>query len=123
MLDESRCPDLETLAAYTDGRLDTMRRENVTNHLAGCDDCLMAVGFAHEVRNEEASAVMPARRRVATWLAAAATLIVIAGIAAIALRLRPSPNGVAALIAAAPHARYRIVEPRLAGFAWTELKR
>jgi tetratricopeptide (TPR) repeat protein len=33
------CPDLETIAAYLDGRLSERERARVTGHLAACDDC------------------------------------------------------------------------------------
>ena len=33
------CPDLEVLAAFADGRLDSQERSTVTRHLATCADC------------------------------------------------------------------------------------
>jgi len=43
------CPDAETLAAYLDGRLTQGEREDVTAHVADCDDCGFVVTEAAQM--------------------------------------------------------------------------
>ncbi len=86
--DLGRCPDLERLAAFVDGRLATPERTQVELHLADCDACreLLAdtLRFQAEQTPAETSGSVrsapPRARQVAAWLAAA-SLAVAAGLA------------------------------------------
>jgi tetratricopeptide (TPR) repeat protein len=43
------CPDLETIAAYLDGRLSERERAQVTEHLAGCETCYFVMTEAGQM--------------------------------------------------------------------------
>ena len=45
-------PELETLAAFVDGRLSGAERASVVEHLASCDDCLEVVAETAAVQEE-----------------------------------------------------------------------
>ncbi|MGH9176165.1 MAG: zf-HC2 domain-containing protein, partial [Vicinamibacterales bacterium] len=114
------CPDLETIAAYLDGRMAEGERAAIAEHLATCETCYFVFSEAAQIK-AAAPAPMPAPRwwtrpRV-IWPAAAAGL---AAAATIALAVsgvfsaRPS-NGpeLQALVAAV--GTDRTIEPRLTG--------
>lgn len=79
-------PDDETLAAYVDGTLSPPQREDVTQHLASCEDCYEIFAetarFLHEQDADSKSGdVVPFRRRgvqmpARSWIAVAAVLLV-----------------------------------------------
>ena len=49
------CPDLETIAAYLDGRLSDRERARVTKHLADCETCYFVIIEATRVRATDAA--------------------------------------------------------------------
>ena len=49
------CPDLETIAAYLDGRLDDRERARVTEHLADCEDCYFVMTESAQTASVPAS--------------------------------------------------------------------
>lgn len=79
-------PDDETLAAYVDGTLASSQREEVTEHIASCEDCYEIFSETARFLNEQDAAsksgeVVPFRRRgmqmpARSWIAAAAVLMV-----------------------------------------------
>jgi len=81
-------PELETLAAFVDGRLPGAERTRVVEHLASCDDCLEVVAETAEVQeelDEEASSPGQVIRHPGAWrrwmpaVAAAAVLVLAVG--------------------------------------------
>lgn len=81
-------PELETLAAFADGRLTGAERIRVIEHLASCDDCLEVVVETAEVQeelDEEASSPGTVLRHPGVWrrwmpaVAAAAVLVLAVG--------------------------------------------
>jgi CHAT domain-containing protein len=75
----SECPDLESLAALIEGRLEQRQARSLRAHVAGCQDCFHVVSESlHFLSQEE-----PRRARVsrpAWWaLAAAAVVVAVAG--------------------------------------------
>lgn len=128
----SGCPDPETLGMLNEGKLTGTEFEEVQRHLASCDACVEAIGVASAWLRYDGTmsraiepsrlVIMHSRARHATWLAAAAAVIMVAGITFWLGRPKAGDaRGVAPLIAAAP-ANYRVVEPRLSGFTWARLK-
>ncbi len=55
MKDEHACPDLETLAAWAEGSLDTVARRKVLNHLDCCETCRETVGHVMSFMDAEES--------------------------------------------------------------------
>jgi tetratricopeptide (TPR) repeat protein len=111
----SSCLDAETLAAFTEGRLQGAPLAAVTQHLDACEECTRDVALAMQaVEEENLNVVRP--RRWKPWLAAVAAAVVIAVLVPAIRLFRGSP--IDRLVEASPRAA-RIVEPRLAGgFAW-----
>src|SRR3954462_7435120 len=87
------CPDLETLAAYLEGRLTEQERLHIAEHLASCETCYFVFTEAaqtkaspHAIQHEEAQpTVLPKPRwwktpafvwSSAAGLAAAAAIVV-----------------------------------------------
>jgi CHAT domain-containing protein len=120
------CPDPESLGAYVESSLDDRAMIEITAHIATCNDCLDAVSGALRFQREERSAPVEMRsgrqhRRI--WIAAAASILAIVGLASLRglLRRDPDSSALKQLAAAAPQ-DYRLVEPRLTGFAWAPLR-
>ena len=57
------CPDLETIAAYLDGRLTERERARVTAHLADCEDCYALFSESARVI-EQPAVVLPWSKRL-----------------------------------------------------------
>jgi anti-sigma factor RsiW len=128
------CPDLETLAAYLDGRLTGRERADVANHIASCDECYFVFREAAQTRVAGASAsstsddgkvaLQPSSATETWWrspkvlwsagagLAAAASLIVAIGTGVVPWRSDES-SALRALVLAVGNDR--VVEPRLSG--------
>lgn len=120
------CPDLETVAAYLDGRLSDRERARVTKHLSLCEDCYAV--FAQSARLHVAAE--PARGRGAqgsrvwmavprlAWssagaaLATAACVWLLVGSGRVMWSQRPGRE-LQALVAAVGTGR--TIEPRLVG--------
>ena len=112
------CPDLETIAAYVDGRLEGTEKAEMEAHLASCDDCYSM--FAETTRSETESGagrsavVRPRFGR--GWIALAVAAALIAAAIPLAWRLRARrairPD-VAELVAAV--GAERPFEPRVTG--------
>jgi tetratricopeptide (TPR) repeat protein len=130
----NECPDLETLAAYLDGRLRGRERERVTGHLAGCESCYFVFSEAAQTHVTATPETITAWERWRAWLSrpkmiwgsAAATLATAASIwlvigTAILQRLPTMSPELQALVAAV--GTDRTVEPRLTGgFAYGPLR-
>jgi tetratricopeptide (TPR) repeat protein len=120
------CPDLETIAAFIDGRLEARQRERIAAHVAGCESCYFLVAEAAHVRpasGEEAVVHRPWwQRPVAKWvgtgLAAAAALML-----AVRVGFWSPSNDVALDELVAAVGTERLIEPRLTGgFAYGPLR-
>jgi hypothetical protein len=86
---KSVCPTDETLALFIEGRLDSVRRPAVVEHLAGCAECRDIVSTADELAGQDAvPLVYRSRRR--SWIA---TLAGLAGAAAVAYAIYLGPLG------------------------------
>lgn len=66
--------DTELLAAFVDGQLDRQQLEEVTAHLAACEECRSVIGEAVAFEREQVARRAPRR----TWWAAAAVVVVAA---------------------------------------------
>jgi tetratricopeptide (TPR) repeat protein len=121
-------PDLESIAAYLDGRLTERARAGVTEHLASCEDCYAVftesaltrvdVQAQRESIVDRVSAWFTGPRLV--WSSAAATLAVAATLllAVGTTRMRPTPVTESELRALAQEllsASERPIEGRLSG--------
>jgi tetratricopeptide (TPR) repeat protein len=129
---EGGCPDLETIAAYLDGRLSERERARVTEHLASCEDCYAL--FSESAQTPRLEALSPAsgqgwRARLQTprviWpsaaavLAAAAAVVLFVGTGGFERWRSPEPM-LQALAAAV--GTDRPIEARLSGFAYGQLR-
>jgi CHAT domain-containing protein len=77
--DVSECPDLESLAALIEGRLEQLQAQSLRAHLAGCQDCFHVVSESLHVLSHEKALPAPVPRPVWWALAAAAVAVVVAG--------------------------------------------
>lgn len=122
------CPDLETIAAFIDGRLEARQRERIATHVAGCETCYFLVAEAAHVApstGADEEPVLPRRwwqRPVAKWsgtgLAAAAALML-----AVRVGFWSAPDDVALEELVAAVGTERLIEPRLTGgFAYGPLR-
>jgi CHAT domain-containing protein len=131
IVDVTRCPDPERLAAFLDGTLSGAELESTADHVRVCPDCRFVLGIAAPaIRDQEpaeafAAAAVVASRKVRprrTWLAAAAAAlvcVVAAGWWVYAWQHR-DPMGI---LAAAVPGNGRNLEPRLSGgFRWAPLR-
>lgn len=108
------CLSDETLAAFAEGRVDAKTRVAVLAHIETCRKCMSAVLSATAHFDEERDMIASRRLPSLRWLAVAAMLIVVIGVAFLLRRGDP----LARLVAVAPRSA-RVVEPRLSGgFAW-----
>ena len=83
----ARCPDLETIAAYLDGRLSDRERARVTAHLAECEECYALFRESAQTLVEEAGRIVAMRtwrerlpRARVLWPAAAAVMATAAAV-------------------------------------------
>lgn len=130
------CPDLETVAAYLDGRLDGAERARVTVHLASCEECYFVFSEAAQTHLTK-KAVEPQQapwwrsewltRPMVMWpslagaLATAATLWLAVGTGELARWRSGEPRELQALVTAV--GTNRTIEPRLTGgFAYGPLR-
>lgn len=120
------CPDLETVAAFIDGRLDEPTREAIAAHLASCDACYFLLAEAAHV---QPAAVVPSPPPVQWWRrpAAAWSFATVAAAAALVLAVRTNPGSTPAneplrqLVVAV--GTERLIEPRLTGgFAYGPIR-
>ncbi len=143
------CPDLETLAAYLDGRLTERERAAVAEHLAGCESCYFVFTEAAQTRPSQQTQTHPskfpqglsgglpeAEQQTAknarwTWLAtprmAWSSAVGLAAAASLALAVgagvipwRSESSELRALVAAV--GTDRTIEPRLTGFGYGPLR-
>jgi len=107
----NECPDIETLAAFAEGKLKRNEMPKIAEHVQDCIRCMAAVEAVVESSPAESQSETSSR---GWWLAiAAAVVIAVLGIT----WLRPRAP-LSRLVALAP-ADARIVEPRLSGgFGW-----
>ncbi len=125
------CPDLETIAAYLDGRLTDRERARVTAHLADCEDCYALFSESARVVIDEPTVAVPWHTRLKATIkqmrpavAAGWTGTVLATAAALTMfvqtgqlaRLRSSDSNLQALVAAV--GTDRPFDARLSGFAY-----
>ena len=71
------CPDLETIAAYLDGRLGEDERAAIANHLATCESCYFVFSEAAQINAAVAEPTpVPAwwKKPRVVWPGAAAVL-------------------------------------------------
>lgn len=127
MRDGGECPDLETLAAYLDGRVADDERQRIAAHLADCESCYFV--FAETAQIETDVAPKPAPRWWATprllWPTAAAGLAAAAALVlAVSGSLIPTDREAPDLTALqSALAAERTVEPRLTGgFAYAPFR-
>ena len=121
---EGGCPDLETIAAYLDGRLSERERARVTEHLASCEECYAV--FSESAQTPPLEALSPARGQrwrarlkprvilpsAAAVLAAAAAVVLLVGTGGV-MPWRQGQSELRAIVAAAGTDRF--IEARLAG--------
>jgi CHAT domain-containing protein len=105
-------PSEETLAAFIDGRLDVATHKSVLVHLNACDDCYAIVLTAPERGVLPRRLLQPPRRL--QFIAAVVMVLVVAAIAAVAIRLRRHEP----LAELAAHLEHRRIESRIAGFRY-----
>jgi tetratricopeptide (TPR) repeat protein len=94
------CPDLETIAAYIDGRLEVAPRKAVTAHLSSCEDCYELFSETVRFQKEEGAAARgPEAAVIVSWfrrpvaLAGIAASLLAAGLVGVAfLKARPGAN-------------------------------
>lgn len=123
----TRCPNDETLAAFIDGRLDGVDRQQVVQHLAECSVCREIVLMAGEVGMADGidapqNVIRP--RFGQRWIAPAA---VAAGLAIVAVLSRgwiesQWTGGMSDVVAAYEEAEKRQVHSRLSGFPYKPRK-
>src|SRR5437763_16282671 len=68
----TRHSDAELLAAFVDGQLDHEQLQEVTSHLATCEECRGVIGEAGAFQREDVRQPSPRR----AWLAVAAAVMV-----------------------------------------------
>src|SRR5438067_1447057 len=122
------CPDLETLAAYLDGRLKGRDRDRVTAHAADCDTCYFVI--AETARMPLPAAGSERRSAWREWLtlpkvvwptAAALATAAMVWLAVGTAWLRPASPDLQQLVAAV--GTDRTIEARLTGgFAYGPLR-
>jgi tetratricopeptide (TPR) repeat protein len=113
--------DAELLAAFVDGQLEREELAAVTAHLASCEECRGVVGEAVAFGREVAQSASPGNS-TAKWAIAAAVVLAV-GIGA--RELRQPVERWRYRLAVGPlnrafQATGRPLEPRLAGFDWSE---
>ena len=116
----SACSSSEVLGAFAEGRLGTEERAAVTAHLDTCDRCREEVAVLAGFLDEGDAEIASPGRRLPSWWAAAAAVLVLVATAAVLWRFLPrrEMTAVAPLIAASDALDHRLVEPRLHGFGW-----
>ncbi|MEA2571234.1 MAG: hypothetical protein QOI24_3235 [Acidobacteriota bacterium] len=114
-----RHPEPEALAAFIEGELEGADLTSVTEHLSDCMECRALLRDATAFSREEVRAATPRKMSAPWWLAAAASIVIVAG-AIWMIRLQAQHDPLQRLIAAAPTER-REMEVRLSGFAWAPL--
>jgi tetratricopeptide (TPR) repeat protein len=128
--DGGDCPDLETIAAYLDGRLDARERVAVAAHVAECEECYFVFTEAAQTHIAVPASDAPVPRAwwtkpavlwpAAATLATAAAVWLAVGTGVIA-RWRGTQPELQALVAAV--GTERTIEPRLTGgFAYGPLR-
>ena len=114
---QTDCPSPSDLAAFTEGGLDPSHRRAITRHLLECEICYAVV---RETAVVLAALEPPVRQRTwrtrRTFLAVAASLIVVVGLA-VMLRLPAWTVAAALRDLASNMSEHRPFEARLAGFA------
>ncbi len=125
------CPDLESIAAYLDGRLGERERDRVAAHIAECDDCAFIFSEAAQTRVTADITREALASRVRAWVsrpavlwpsaAALATAAVLVAGVGLSLRWAAPPTDLQTLVTAV--GTDRTVEPRLTGgFAYGRLR-
>lgn len=117
-MQEARC-DLNTLAAYIEGRLPARDRAAITAHLAECAQCRAALATWSRSGRADAGTRRTARSRVSirTWMPIAASLAVLAVSATLLTRANREPasdlprRSTAADIVLPPEATAAAAEP------------
>jgi CHAT domain-containing protein/predicted negative regulator of RcsB-dependent stress response len=124
----SACPEPEVIGAFVEGRLGAWKRWKMTRHLDRCETCREDVAALTNfvVAPAPANVVrfVPASAR-GWWIAAAASLVTIVGVAVFRQALTPhrDKSPIAPLVAASARLGYRSIEARLSGgFEWAELR-
>jgi CHAT domain-containing protein len=129
----ARCPDLETIAAYLDGRLSDRERARITAHLAECEECYALFRESAQTHLEDVDRVVSMRtwrerlpRPRVLWSSSAAVMATAAAVWLVVgaperFSLRPSDRELQALVAAV--GTNRTIEGRLVGgFAYGPLR-
>jgi len=128
--DADGCPDLETIAAYLDGRLGTRERAAVAAHLAECQACYFV--FSEAAQTHVAETAAEPRAEQAWWrqprvlwpsvgALATAAAVWLAAVTGVGDRWRGTQPELRALVAAV--GTDRTIEPRLTGgFAYGPLR-
>ncbi|HEV3060368.1 MAG TPA: zf-HC2 domain-containing protein, partial [Vicinamibacterales bacterium] len=119
------CPDLETLAAFLDGRLSKADRERIAGHVSECETCYFVFAEASQIRPPAKSSWRAAFERLRRWMSvpvvvwsssgaalATAALLWFATGPGWLLRSVPSSELVALVAAVGTD---RTIEPRLTG--------
>ncbi|MEA2571052.1 MAG: hypothetical protein QOI24_3053 [Acidobacteriota bacterium] len=106
-------PSEETLAAFIDGRLDVATHNGVVVHINACDDCYAIVLASSERHLPLPRMARPPRRRL-YLIAAIASVLIVAALAAVAIRIRRHDP----LADFAAQVEHRRIESRIAGFRY-----
>lgn len=124
-----RHPSAEILAAYTEGKLRSEEREDVSAHLLACGECYELVKEVAALREEleaetphaKAGVLLHRRRAVIALAAAAALAILLFGAPLVERQFgRGSDPSIRALAAAVSDERP--IEPQIASFGWAPLR-
>ncbi|HXH41696.1 MAG TPA: hypothetical protein VNN08_23935, partial [Thermoanaerobaculia bacterium] len=118
MQSTSQCPDVETIAAWVEGRLSKAETAVLIEHASVCETCMPMIDAANETFHAEGGregvALGAGRQR---WLLAAAASLAIVVTSLLVLRARRH-DAMQELVEVAPRSE-RTVEARLSGgFPW-----
>jgi tetratricopeptide (TPR) repeat protein len=117
---ERHCPDVETLAAFAEGRLSRTEAAAVIEHLDGCEECMSDVALAMQTESEERQIGRFMQKPWLLGVAAAAAIALVLSLPSVRNSLEKPfhRSAIDRLVAAAPP-DVRLVEPRLTGgFSW-----
>lgn len=128
--DRGHCPAVETLAAFSDGRLTGNVHEETLRHVAHCAVCRSIVEDTALFDADDEPVVVPHRAPRRRRYAAVAAAVAVATLAGMLLYRPAGPwirsyrdrRAIQGLVAAAP-TRFRSNEPRITGgFGWAPLR-
>ena len=101
------CPDMDMFAAAVDNKLPEAELDEFRAHLAACPRCLEAYSAAHELAQD----TVPSGAqfiRLGKW---GASLLAVAAVAVLAIRLSQEPDNTKSLVATAPSPGAGLITP------------